>query len=116
MSFLIETAIPARAARAALFECSAKHGGGSADVAPDGRLSAQAAALRRVRRDPTANCCSNRPRSDLRRAKVDDLGMSEELTALRAVALPAARDGAGRLATSFVMTPAPGTWTQTAIP
>ena len=82
----------------------------------DGRCSAQLAAPRCARREPTAKCRSNRPRGDLRRAKVDDFGMSEELTALRAVALPAARDGAGRLATSFLTTPARGTRSQTAIP
>ena len=48
--------------------------------------------------------------------KVDDFGMFEHLTALRAVVLPAARGGAGRLATSFLTTPAPGTRSQTAIP
>ena len=49
-------------------------------IAPDGRLSAQAAASRRAWRDPTAKCRSNRPRGDLRRAKVDDFCMSEERT------------------------------------
>ena len=94
-----------------------KHGCGSAEFVPDGRRSAQAAAPRHVWLESTANCRSNRPRGDLRRAKVDDFGMSEELTALRAVALPAAaRGGAGRLATSFLMTPACGTRSQTAIP
>ena len=48
--------------------------------------------------------------------KVDDFGMSEELTVLRAVELPAARNGAERLATSFLTTSALGTWSQTAIP
>ena len=98
------------------FERPAKHRGGTAEFVPDGRRSAQAAALRCAWRDPTAKCRSNRPRGDLRRAKVDDFGMSEELTALRAVALPAARDGAGRLATSCPTTHARGTWSQTAIP
>ena len=92
------------------------HDGGSGESAPDGHYNAQAVAPRCARREPNAKCCSNRPRGDLRRARVDDFRMSQHLAALRAVALPAARDGAGRLATSFVMTPAPGTWTQTAIP
>ena len=48
--------------------------------------------------------------------KVDDFGMSEELTVLRAVELPAARNGAERLATSFLTTPARGTRSQIAIP
>ena len=116
MTFLFETPIPARAARATLFERPAKHRGGTAEFVPDGRHSAQAVAPRRVRRESTANRRSNRPRGDLMRAKVDDFGTSEELTALRAVAVPAARDGAGRLATSFLTTPARGTWSQTAIP
>ena len=116
MNFLFETPIPARAARATLFERPAKHRGGTAEFVPDGRHSAQAAALRCAWRDPTAKCRSNRPRGDLRRAKVDDFRMSEERTALRAVALPAARDGSERLATSSLTTPARGTRSQTAIP
>ena len=49
-------------------------------------------------------------------ARKSTISMSEEPTALRAVALPAARDGAGRLATSYLTTPARGTRSQTAIP
>ena len=93
-----------------------KHGGGTAEFVPDGRRRAQTVASRRVRRESTANRRSNRPRGDLRRAKVGDFGMFEELTALRAVAVPAARDGAERLATSCVTTTARGTRSQTAIP
>ena len=49
-----------------------KHCCGSAEFAPDGRRSAQAAAPRRAWRKSTANCRSNRPRGDLRRSKVVD--------------------------------------------
>ena len=92
------------------------HDGGSGESAPDGHYNAQAVAPRCARREPNAKCCSNRPRGDLRRARVDDFRMSQHLAALRAVALPAARDGAGRLATSCLTTPARGTRSQIAIP
>ena len=59
-----------------------------AELALSGRCSAQAAAPRRARRELTANCRSNRPRGDLRCAKVDDFGMSEHIAALRVVAVP----------------------------
>ena len=116
MNFCFASTIPARAACAGTFCDHFQAGGGTAESVPDGHCSAHTAAPRRARREPTANCRSNRPRGDLRRPKVDDFWMSEELAALRAVALPAARDGAGRLATSFPTTPARGTWSQTAIP
>ena len=56
------------------------------------------------------------PHSDLRRAKVDDFRMSVHLVALRPAVLPAARDGAERLKTSFLTTPARDTRSQIAIP
>ena len=49
-----------------------KHRGGGAEFAPDGRCSAHVVAPRRARRDPTANRRSNRPRGDLRCAKIGD--------------------------------------------
>ena len=98
------------------FSRPTKHRGRSAEETPDGRCSAHAAAPRRARRESTANRRSNRPCGDLRHAKSRRFGMSEHLTALRAVVLPAARDGAGRLATSFLTTPARGAWSQIALP
>ena len=52
------------------------HDGGSGESAPDGHYNAQAVAPRCARREPNAKCCSNRPRGDLRRARVDDFRMS----------------------------------------
>ena len=95
---------------------TAPHASGTSQFALDGRRSAQVAAPKCASRKSTADCRSNPARGDLRRAKVDDFGMSEHLTALRAAAVPAARDGVERLATSCLTTPARGTWSQIAIP
>ena len=64
-------------------------------------------------RPPTAAQIAHAATCDARKSTIFG---SEELMALRAVALPAARDGSGRIATSFLTTPARGTRSQTAIP
>ena len=68
----VETTIPSCDAPRRTSVQPPKHRGGGAEFAPDGRCSAHVVAPRRVRRDPTANRRSNRPRGDLRSAKIDD--------------------------------------------
>ena len=68
----VETTIPSRDAPRRTSVQPPKHRGGGAEFAPDGRCSAHVVALRRARREPTANYRSNGPRGDLRHAIIDD--------------------------------------------